>query len=133
MGDRWNGGPAKKARMLYNDGPNESRRRGAGSRSRNQQNRADELLRAEERAQDTEAQAAVTERRLRVMELDLACMKETNRRLLRDCKNALEEKQPLKRENSKLQALVEKLKRRSKESDSSSSVSSSSDGSPRAE
>ena len=133
MGDRWNGGPAKKARMLYNDGPNESRRRGAGSRSRNQQNRVYELLRAEERAQDTEAQAAVTERRLRVMELDLACIKETNRRLLRDCKNAVEEKQSLKRENSKLQALVEKLKRRSKESDSSSSVSSSSDGSPRAE
>ena len=133
MGDKWNGGPAKKARMVYNDGPNESRRRGAGSRSRNQQSRADELLRAEERAQDAEAQAAVTERRLRVMELDLACMKETNRRLLRDCKNAVEEKQSLKRENSKLQALVEKLKRRSKESDSSSSVSSSSDGSPRAE
>ena len=133
MGDRWNGGPAKKARMVYKDGPNESRSRGAGSRSRNQQSRADELLRAEERAQDAEAQAAVTERRLRVMELDLACMKQTNRRLLRDYENAVEEKQSLKRENSKLQALVEKLKRRSKESDSSSSVSSSSDGSPRAE
>ena len=119
--------------MVYNDGPNESRRQGAGSRSRNQQSRADELLRAEERALDAEAQAAVTERRLRVMELDLACMKQTNRRLLRDYENAVEEKQSLKRENLKLQALVEKLKRRLEQCDSSSSVSSSSDGSPRAE
>ena len=102
MGDRWNGGPAKKARMLYNDGPNESRRRGAGSRSRNQQSRADELLRAEERAQDAEARAAVTERRLRIMELDLAHMKQTNSRLLRDYENAVGEKQSLK--SAKLKA-----------------------------
>ena len=132
MGDRWNGGPAKKARMVYKDGPNESRSRGAGSRSRNQQRRADELLRAEERAQDAETRAAVIERRLRIMELDLAHMKQTNSRLLRDYENAVGEKQSLKSENSKLQALVDKSKRPAKKSDSSSSASSTSDGSPRA-
>ena len=129
---QWNGGPAKKARMVYNDGPNESRSRGAGSRTRNQQSRADELLRAEQRAQDAEARAALSERRLRIMGLDLAHMKRTNKKLLRDYENAVGEKQSLKSENSKLQALVEKSKRPAKKSDSSSSASSTSDGSPRA-
>ena len=129
---QWNGGPAKKARMVYNDGPNESRSRGAGSRTRNQQSRADELLRAEQRAQDAEARAALSERRLRIIGLDLAHMKRTNKKLLRDYENAVGEKQSLKSENSKLQALVDKSKRPAKKSDSSSSASSTSDGSPRA-
>ena len=129
---QWNGGPAKKARMVYNDGPNESRSRGAGSRTRNQQSRADELLRAEQRAQDAEARAALSERRLRIMELDLAHMERTNKKLLRDYENAVGEKQSLKSENAKLQALVENSKRPAEKSDSSSSASSTSDGSPRA-
>ena len=129
---QWNGGPAKKARMVYNDGPNESRSRGAGSRTRNQQSRADELIRAEQRAQDAEARAALSERRLRIMGLDLAHMKRTNKKLLRDYENAVGEKQSLKSENAKLQALVEKSKRPAEKSDSSSSASSTSDGSPRA-
>ena len=129
---QWDGGPAKKARMVYNDGPNESRSRGAGSRTRNQQSRADELLRAEQRAQDAEARAALSERRLRIMGLDLAHMKRTNKKLLRDYENAVGEKQSLKSENAKLQALVEKSKRPAEKSDSSSSASSTSDGSPRA-
>ena len=118
--------------MVYKDGPNESRSRGAGSRTRNQQSRADELLRAEQRAQDAEARAALSERRLRIMGLDLAHMKRTNKKLLRDYENAVGEKQSLKSENAKLQALVEKSKRPAKKSDSSSSASSTSDGSPRA-
>ena len=129
---QWDGGPAKKARMVYNDGPNESRSRGAGSRTRNQQSRADELLRAEQRAQDAEARAALSERRLRIMGLDLAHMKRTNKKLLRDYENAVGEKQSLKSENAKLQALVEKSKRPAEKSDGSSSASSTSDGSPRA-
>ena len=129
---QWDGGPAKKARMVYNDGPNESRSRGAGSRTRNQQSRADELLRAEQRAQDAEARAALSERRLRIMGIDLAHMKRTNKKLLRDYENAVGEKQSLKSENAKLQALVEKSKRPAEKSDSSSSASSTSDGSPRA-
>ena len=129
---QWDGGPAKKARMVYNDGPNESRSRGAGSRTRNQQSRADELIRAEQRAQDAEARAALSERRLRIMGLDLAHMKRTNKKLLRDYENAVGEKQSLKSENAKLQALVEKSKRPAEKSDSSSSASSTSDGSPRA-
>ena len=129
---QWDGGPAKKARMVYNDGPNESRSRGAGSRTRNQQSRADELLRAEQRAQDAEARAALSERRLRIMELDLAHMERTNKMLLRDYENAVGEKQSLRSENAKLQALVEKSKRPAERSDSSSSASSTSDGSPRA-
>ena len=111
---QWDGGPAKKARMVYNDGPNESRSRGAGSRTRNQQSRADELIRAEQRAQDAEARAALSERRLRIMELDLAHMERTNKKLLRDYENAVGEKQSLKSENSKLQALVDKSKRPAK-------------------
>ena len=99
---QWDGGPAKKARMVYNDGPNESRSRGAGSRTRNQQSRADELLRAEQRAQDAEARAALSERRLRIMELDLAHMERTNKKLLRDYENAVGEKQSLK--SAKLKA-----------------------------
>ena len=129
---QWDGGPAKRARMVYNDGPNESRSRGAGSRTRNQQSRADELLRAEQRAQDAEARAALSERRLRIMELDLAHMERTNKMLLRDYENAVGEKQSLRSENAKLQALVEKSKRPAERSDSSSSASSTSDGSPRA-
>ena len=109
-----NGGPAKKARMVYNDGPNESRSRGAGSRTRNQQSRADELRRAERRAQDAEARAALSDRRLRIMELDLAHMERTNKKLPRDYENAVGEKQSLKSENAKLQALVEKSKRPAK-------------------
>ena len=99
---QWDGGPAKKARMVYNDGPNESRSRGAGSRTRNQQSRADELIRAEQRAQDAEARAALSERRLRIMELDLAHMERTNKKLLRDYENAVGEKQSLK--SAKLKA-----------------------------
>jgi len=66
------------------------------------------------------------------MELDLAHMERTNKKLLRDYENAVGEKQSLKSENAKLQALVEKSKRPAEKSDSSSSASSTSDGSPRA-
>ena len=57
---------------------------------------------AEQRAQDAEARAALSERRLRIMELDLAHMKQTNSRLLRDYENAVGEKQSLK--SAKLKA-----------------------------
>ena len=75
------------------------RRRGAGSRLRNQRKRMGELIRAEERAEDAEARAAVAERRLEqtkwrlgAAEVDLECSKETNRKLFRNYENAMEEK-----------------------------------------
>ena len=45
MGDWWNGGPANKARKVYAEEPREDWKREVGYRLRNQQKRADELLR----------------------------------------------------------------------------------------
>ena len=134
MGDWWNGGPANKARKVYAEEPREDWKREVGYRLRNQQKRADELLHAEQRAQDAQARAPVAERRLEeikrrldAVEVDLECSKQTNRKLFRNYESVVEEKQSLKRENEKLLDLVQTLKRRSEKSDSSSSAPSSSD------
>ena len=99
MVDWWDEGPARKARRVHAEELHGDRRRGAGSRLRNQRKRMGELIRAEERAEDAEALAAVAEQRLEqtkwrlgAAEVDLECSKETNRKLFRNYENAMEEK-----------------------------------------
>ena len=131
MVDWWDEGPARKARRVHAEELHGDRRRGAGSRLRNQRKRMGELIRAEERAEDAEALAAVAEQRLEqtkwrlgAAQVDRECSKQTNRRLFRDYENAVEEKRLLKRESEKLLDLVERLKKRLEKHQHSSSSAS---------